>query len=713
MLGETQLDKQRAFLIFGKVSVFTGYFVIALGIAYSSVLVNSLQTSQSALVCTSTDCTSTYTDPISGVIGDTTDVINEYDAAAPIEPIATPVNVVFYNVPTTAVIDRDIEITIQVEGAYQPRLQLISPTHNTAETIEGVKNTNSKFTYVLPTSELENGEYYARVVVLSTDTETKSVFLSKHFTVKNTISDSSANDEEVVATTDENGALTPKVSTTIASTSVLLEAEESIRAEVVVEQVKATGTYKVYIRSKNVFDRAELYLQNTASTQKTFLGLATRVIGGYIYWFDAKSTPAGVYTILLEAKTSSGGFLQEQSDEFTVTRPVFVAALPTKEVLEVTREVAEDKDEDVNDVVDYVAIRKDYTSTISPVIALATPTKTLISTTTKLASSVDVPEDLSRVEDILRNNKEELNDLFLKHASAIQSGDKTLERLSDETLRKRLKEISAKADVDTKTQATIEKIANQQIEKVKEKIVVTENILKSRTDNKISKDADLDGISDYDEVTIYSTDPKNPDTDEDGVLDGVEIMRGFDPLNSQAETVIEYASPKNVGYTNESLLKVESVKPVVVTSETEGATTTVHSEIRGVALPNSFVTLYIFSTPTVVTLKTNSDGSFAYVFEKELEDGEHEVYVALTDNTGDIVVKSSGFSFVKTAQAFTYEDEAGSAPIVQSSSSQEIGSELSKTFILVAAMSLVALGFVLVLLGKVLRGRRTEDEFEL
>lgn len=43
------------------------------------------------------------------------------------------------------------------------------------------------------------------------------------------------------------------------------------------------------------------------------------------------------------------------------------------------------------------------------------------------------------------------------------------------------------------------------------------------------KDSDHDLLSDYEEVNIYGTDPHNPDTDCDGVPDGVEVKMGRNP----------------------------------------------------------------------------------------------------------------------------------------------------------------------------------------
>ena len=49
-------------------------------------------------------------------------------------------------------------------------------------------------------------------------------------------------------------------------------------------------------------------------------------------------------------------------------------------------------------------------------------------------------------------------------------------------------------------------------------------------------DSDGDGLSDYEELFVYGTDPNNPDTDFDGLSDFEEIAtHGTDPLNPDTD----------------------------------------------------------------------------------------------------------------------------------------------------------------------------------
>ncbi|MFA5021556.1 MAG: CAP domain-containing protein [Patescibacteria group bacterium] len=42
-------------------------------------------------------------------------------------------------------------------------------------------------------------------------------------------------------------------------------------------------------------------------------------------------------------------------------------------------------------------------------------------------------------------------------------------------------------------------------------------------------DTDHDGLSDYDEINVYGSDPNNSDTDNDGIDDGDDVKQGFNP----------------------------------------------------------------------------------------------------------------------------------------------------------------------------------------
>ncbi len=63
-------------------------------------------------------------------------------------------------------------------------------------------------------------------------------------------------------------------------------------------------------------------------------------------------------------------------------------------------------------------------------------------------------------------------------------------------------------------------------------LLVVENPIASAPAEPV--DTDDDGLSDQDEITIWGTDPSNPDTDGDGFLDGQEVESGYNPLGEGA-----------------------------------------------------------------------------------------------------------------------------------------------------------------------------------
>ena len=165
----------------------------------------------------------------------------------------------------------------------------------------------------------------------------------------------------------------------------------------------------------------------------------------------------------------------------------------------------------------------------------------------------------------------------------------------------------------------------------------------------LEQDSDKDGLNDIDEIR-YGSNPNEADTDLDGFIDGDEVKSGFNPLKyspgDQSDRIV-FEDPKVSGETKKKNYVVDTVE---LQSDDAGKK---KLRLTGKGLPNSFVTIYVYSDPIVLTVKTDSEGNWTYELDKDLEDGQHEAYVAITDNTGKITGKSEPIAFVKTAQAVT------------------------------------------------------------
>ena len=462
--------------------------------------------------------------------------------------------------------------------------------------------------------------------------------------------------------------------------------EDTLESEsLVVDQAKLSeGFLEINISSLGEFEYVEIYVKKINSTREQFLSSANQRGDNWHASVNTVNLPDGTYLIFARSQDLKSNYF-----------PFRINNLPIASKVE-----DEKKEPDVSNVSDVK--ESDFSETKEE--ADRDFSKLVIQPSSpELKTNITEKVKLS-LEDTDRN----IEGLFKRYAAAVQAEDDILIREMNTEIEKAKAEIVSdafRADKETPVD-DFRNTLNDDIADIKQKVEVFEKVRRDRSSGQSSVDTDQDGISDFDETEIFKTDPMSPDSDRDGINDGLEIIRGFNPLDSKPEVIIEFESPREtIGLTRDDSFVIEQVIPVIpVNGPTKDQP--LKAEIRGKALPNSFVTLFIFSTPTIVTVKTDSDGSFVYTFEKELEDGEHEVFVAMTDNTGTIIAQSNPFRFIKEAEAFS--PAAGS--VVLSGQSPELPIN-GNTFSLVIGMSIISLGVILLLLGIGVR-TKSPEEFE-
>jgi len=439
----------------------------------------------------------------------------------------------------------------------------------------------------------------------------------------------------------------------------------------------------------------ELYVLPKNSATQRYLGLPKKVDKAlWNYTWDTTAIPNGEYRLIAKVRTDYGIFVG-QSDWLKVYNELVT--------------ISEPSDLEYREKVTSLGDAAKVTTSIAD--QLTDANLTLDEQLNKLVSATAEPQKLTIEEEfryLLSYYQTELEEALQILAVAYRSGDEqSIQRAKNkiDSVTSKIRGVIEQRPLSEELLKRKEETISYLTNRIESDVKRTNLLIKERIGIDAEVDSDNDGLTDFDEVFIYKTDPNVADSDGDGFTDGAEVLSGYDPTDPTPEVPVVYESPKEVGVVREDLLSVHSIITEVFNEggETDRSAHPV-AVITGKGLPNSFVTLYIFSTPIVVTVRTESDGSWVYRFDKELDDGEHQVYVGMTDNAGKIIAKSNPLSFIKQAQAYTQVDTpAPGATIVQHSDSGS--DELNPAMLLVASISVVAIGLVLMLLGWHLEAR--------
>jgi hypothetical protein len=206
----------------------------------------------------------------------------------------------------------------------------------------------------------------------------------------------------------------------------------------------------------------------------------------------------------------------------------------------------------------------------------------------------------------------------------------------------------------------------------------------------LERDSDGDGLGDGREI-LLGTDPLNPDTDADGILDGDEVANGYDPLKTNVYPKIRYHDPQTVPPAKADIYRFDDKDPVSSVKLPNG---NAGIRFKGWGLSNAYVTLFIYSSPVIVMVKTDKYGRWEYVLDKPLEDGQHIAYAAQTDSLGQIEARSEVLVFMKNGDMVSKTISSQEASI--SSSTDKMKSNFGFT---VAIIIMLALGAALLVIG--------------
>lgn len=165
-------------------------------------------------------------------------------------------------------------------------------------------------------------------------------------------------------------------------------------------------------------------------------------------------------------------------------------------------------------------------------------------------------------------------------------------------------------------------------------------------------DGDGDGLSNVDEVRL-ATDAKNPDTDGDGYIDGLEVVRGYNPLKKGPGDKIVLAELDTASSSN--VYQVTGVR--LETRGGQGALV-----VTGVGPANSLVTLLVMSDEIKTWIARADDtGRFIYVSADTLALGPHRIYAAGTAAGGAVLAVSEPLNFVRGEDTLEVIEEARTA----------------------------------------------------
>ncbi len=471
--------------------------------------------------------------------------------------------------------------------------------------------------------------------------------------------------------------------------------------------------------------RVDLYLIPTSSLTPLFLGTAERT-ADTLWSIDWSSfdVPNGAYTLRARITNVYGtydGATKEVvvRNRYDSTPTDVTAALASEQIAGIKEQIA---------VVD-AELQKE-----NPAPSLRTALRPFLDTTQPVVVAEEVgtsTEEMNPLQE-LSMMYEDTSAIFVEATTSSSSIDigqaEAFEKLFDTLLVRLAAFVRAdnkrgmdrtKEDIDTLVFTTLENPAfanatSTDLEGLRNavrdtttaltaRVIARETLVRERVGPVVLSDTDRDGLTGYDEVTNYGTDPYIADSDLDGFIDGSEIALGYNPNNAESESTLKFSDPRTFAGARDALVSI-----TIPETAGEVATTSSTLKISGTGLPHSFVTLHIYSDQLVVSARTNSDGVWSVDKDLPLQYGSHTIYATFSDNHGDLIAVSAPQSVTRTAAGYSF---AGRTTKASELFSVYVPMVLSaNTFLLVSALLVIICGLLLLMISVFISRKQQESE---
>lgn len=678
------------------IAITGGYAYVTIGIFLALLMANpalsNLVSQSASVLCFAGDCK---------IASSTEQVAKQTIVPAEFVPLGSIV-------PGT---DTNLQLNLNI--SIPVRLTLLPIEGGETLTIAGVAEPVSNVVnFILPTATLTNGSYLVQAELFDEETKQTRVKLNGPTIVvaNEVVPVATSTTESVVTETvleeevlDQGEVLGVSTSSTAIEEEVIEEEELSevesneelalavVEKEVEVINIAPSKESEVFaltitpgitqnqsvlkILPTFVFDKVELAINLKGDGETFFLGQATKADDAWFYWLDNSAIPNGSYSLIVRG-FDNGEFSEEAS--FTLTNMV---------------EPSLTKDADRNEI----------ESRVNSLLGEGTDIEELRELRASYVTSYLEARKEDYSDDYLADYLPKFDRLFAKYASAIAGGTDALVILADDQIEKYLDTVIV--DGAENSESFGQELTALLLD-IKQSIQTKEAEVAKLSGGDSAFDIDKDGLTDYDEVVIYDTDPKLSDTDNDGIIDSIEVILGYTPNDAKFEAVSRIADDVDAGVLNGDLLAILAVEPFYLYTDTD-SNPKVLTSVSGKGIPNSFARLYLGDSPESIIVKVGPDGTFTQTIDKDFVKIQGEVVLAVTDNTGRIVMRGQPLQLGKAITSRQlFNPVAIDAAVIKSV-------EEFKTINIIGAVGVVSFGLILLLLGKALVPRREPVSLEI